>query len=507
MSSSPAISKDNAKPRERRGFHRETLNHYVVLVFFGGDNWGKLTNMSESGMAFEFSRPPSLRERVNFTFQVMGCMPVPREASFLRESFEASGEIVWLREFERIAGVHFVDLAERSREQIRQWLSFESSTNGFGPGQKAHPEIPPVVTELLAPLAPAMEKPGTPEVKGPSSGLKTTESPAEPAEELESPLTEEMSEAPVLRGMREAVERQIGAESPPRPHPPVARLTFLVVSGCLAAFAVTAVVRIIMTRGARRPDAVERAPGRAPVGGESAGAVRVSSSAPSPVRSITSSAEAAPPFQVEVLDANGKRWMLWFVHNGSKNGDKRGASRPSESPTFSASTAKVTKQMPASSAEKQEEPRNFTLVAPVVSRPASSASAAGNLPVDAPAIPAELKAPPEEPIGGAFSGSVEPAAPALHAPVGGMVQQARLIQSTPPVYPALAKSNRVSGDVVLDALIDAAGNVTKVKVISGQVLLQQAAVDTVRHWKYEPARLDGQAVAMHLTVTVRFRLN
>ena len=57
------------------------------------------------------------------------------------------------------------------------------------------------------------------------------------------------------------------------------------------------------------------------------------------------------------------------------------------------------------------------------------------------------------------------------------------------------------------SLIDAKGNVTGVKVISGPVLLQQAAMETVRHWKYEPARLDGQAVAMHLTVTVRFRLN
>ena len=61
--------------------------------------------------------------------------------------------------------------------------------------------------------------------------------------------------------------------------------------------------------------------------------------------------------------------------------------------------------------------------------------------------------------------------------------------------------------MVVDALIDTTGNVTTAKVISGPVLLQQAAVETVRHWKYEPARLDGQAVAMHLTVTVRFRLN
>ena len=59
----------------------------------------------------------------------------------------------------------------------------------------------------------------------------------------------------------------------------------------------------------------------------------------------------------------------------------------------------------------------------------------------------------------------------------------------------------------MDALIDTAGNVTAVKVLSGPVMPQQAAMATVRQWKYEPARLDGQVVAMHLTITVKFRLN
>lgn len=65
----------------------------------------------------------------------------------------------------------------------------------------------------------------------------------------------------------------------------------------------------------------------------------------------------------------------------------------------------------------------------------------------------------------------------------------------------------MSGDVVVDALIDETGKVTSVKVVSGPVLLQQAAMETVRQWKYQPAMLDGKPVATHLSVTVRFRLN
>jgi protein TonB len=76
----------------------------------------------------------------------------------------------------------------------------------------------------------------------------------------------------------------------------------------------------------------------------------------------------------------------------------------------------------------------------------------------------------------------------------------------PPIYPAAAKSNHVAGDVTMDALIDSAGNVKEVKVISGPPLLQQAAKDALRQWKYEPARLDGQPVAIHLSVVMKFRI-
>jgi len=100
----------------------------------------------------------------------------------------------------------------------------------------------------------------------------------------------------------------------------------------------------------------------------------------------------------------------------------------------------------------------------------------------------------------------QPAAPVVPIPVGGDVKQAKLISSVPPSYPALAKSQRVSGSVVIDALIDVSGRVTTMKVVSGPGLLHQAAMDALRQWKYQPATLNGNATAMHLTVTIQFRL-
>ncbi|HYL84815.1 MAG TPA: TonB family protein [Candidatus Angelobacter sp.] len=103
-------------------------------------------------------------------------------------------------------------------------------------------------------------------------------------------------------------------------------------------------------------------------------------------------------------------------------------------------------------------------------------------------------------------GNKGPTAPAAPLPVGGDVKQAKLITSVQPIYPELAKNQHVSGNVTIDALIDANGRVTTMKVMSGPTLLHQAAMDALKQWKYQPAMLDGKPVAMHLTVTLQFRL-
>jgi len=107
---------------------------------------------------------------------------------------------------------------------------------------------------------------------------------------------------------------------------------------------------------------------------------------------------------------------------------------------------------------------------------------------------------PVSALGG--SHRAEPVAP---APVGGDVKPAKLVKSVPPVYPELARNQRISGNVQIDALIDADGNVSSMKVLSGPPLLHQAALDALKQWKYQPAELDGKATSMHLTVTIQFR--
>jgi TonB family protein len=82
-----------------------------------------------------------------------------------------------------------------------------------------------------------------------------------------------------------------------------------------------------------------------------------------------------------------------------------------------------------------------------------------------------------------------------------------LISSTPPVYPAAARAQRVQGVVILDALVDETGKVAETTVISGPLSLQSAAKEALQSWKYEPARLNGEPIPIHTKVNLRFNLN
>jgi TonB family protein len=96
----------------------------------------------------------------------------------------------------------------------------------------------------------------------------------------------------------------------------------------------------------------------------------------------------------------------------------------------------------------------------------------------------------------------EPAAP---VPIGGDVKPAKLLKSVQPIYPQMARTQHVSGNVQIDALIDADGNVSAMKVLSGPALLRDAALQSLKQWKYQPAELDGKPTSMHLTVMLQFR--
>ena len=90
--------------------------------------------------------------------------------------------------------------------------------------------------------------------------------------------------------------------------------------------------------------------------------------------------------------------------------------------------------------------------------------------------------------------------------VGGDVQPPAKLRHVTPDYPELARRARQEGRVVLECTIDVHGRVVDARVVRGTPLLDQAALDAVREWRYAPTLLNGVPVAIVMTVTVMFTL-
>ncbi len=79
--------------------------------------------------------------------------------------------------------------------------------------------------------------------------------------------------------------------------------------------------------------------------------------------------------------------------------------------------------------------------------------------------------------------------------------------TTEPPYPAAAIHLRQQGVVILEAIIDPGGEVSSARILrSAGPLLDSAAERAVLRWRYRPARVGTRAVAVYLTVTVRFSI-
>lgn len=100
-----------------------------------------------------------------------------------------------------------------------------------------------------------------------------------------------------------------------------------------------------------------------------------------------------------------------------------------------------------------------------------------------------------------------PAPPSSAVRAGDGITEPRKIHDVQPLYPEPARMARVQGTVILDVTLDERGKVRDIRVLKPLAEgLTEAAVDAVKQWRYEPSQLDGEPVAVLMTVTVTFRL-
>ena len=93
-------------------------------------------------------------------------------------------------------------------------------------------------------------------------------------------------------------------------------------------------------------------------------------------------------------------------------------------------------------------------------------------------------------------------------PVGGDVKAPTVIHRVEPRYPAAMVKMRREGIVIVECIIDRRGAIREARPLrSPHPLLEAAAVEAVRQWRFAPGTLNGNPVDVVFVLTVRFELD
>jgi protein TonB len=117
-------------------------------------------------------------------------------------------------------------------------------------------------------------------------------------------------------------------------------------------------------------------------------------------------------------------------------------------------------------------------------------------------------------VAGAIGGTVVPVAPpparppTRSAPIrtSGAIKPPDLLHRVEPVYSALAAVAHISGAVIVEAVVDVDGSIESVTVLqSRSPLLDKAATDALKQWRYAPLVIAELPTRFVVTVTFNFR--
>jgi protein TonB len=167
---------------------------------------------------------------------------------------------------------------------------------------------------------------------------------------------------------------------------------------------------------------------------------------------------------------------------------------------------------------------------PIPQQPRADPPPTGGPPTESPdGIPKEeLAVPPNVPIadGGlpadGFGETVGPPGPRINLPtppspppapepqlprrVGGGVREPKKIVHVPAAYPDIARNAKIQGLVIIEATIDERGFVTGARILRSVPLLDAAALEALKQWRYTPTLLNGVPVPVLMTITFNFKL-
>jgi len=500
----------------------------LVYVGMGDNNGGIIVDTSENGLAVASAAPLDGDGLVPLTFQVPGD----------NHRLELNGEIVWISESKKRAGVRFVDPSEETRNRIKRWIALEA------PAVEA-PSEAEVTRELTwrrleTPVIPIFQsppfQPARPDQVIQEHAQESRLAPiATPA--LSSAGTLAAAPAPRQRNPRlsDGKEDRPGARAGDSQRRFVARtrswgtLAAVIIvaasisfvagwftaglatrSGTLGRFGKTKLQTGETAKSVESSRAsavtivlgpvVQNVPPLTP--GSSSATVDVPGRAVSNARADAHSNQPAPASRNTNVGVSSEHAVQPHVlESGS-------ASPPATSPH--PQTERAQPPVPASVPVQPKDKSVTTAPGPSANPPQIARAVGTSGQTSLPPKPAEMP----EVMQGSVSVSFSPY-PSIRVPIalktqisrqGAALQIGKLLSRVDPVYPEEAEKQRIEGTVILHTVIGQDGTIQGVEPKSGPAPLVAAAANAVRQWRYTPSSVGGQPVEAEEDITITFRL-
>lgn len=520
--------------RERRSHPRQQIRP-LSYIELGRDNGGMLLNISEAGLALIAAMILTKDDLPTIRIQFTGS----------KDEIEVSGQIAWISESKREAGIRFVNLTEEAREIIVSRISQPESPSEL-PAQRAkapdgpavHREVPEIPNVgILAP------------VDSPSGSVVQEHGRVSTPPPLAVPGFHGDNVAPALAALealrpKTSEKNEFKRKSTPAIHPMTSeggaeRRRSLALAVILSGVAAVT-IGWIATPPAARNEAIgfiaQNTKGtNKPLEPKNDLSAHETTDVPLP-RSENNGPQAHGFDQVPAdRPLNGSERHLEPVHPQVRNLE-RIAARPAVNSAVRRVESALPKSDPAKSPEHAavavpnpagENVRSQVVEASPAQPTESTATPATSLSENIPSGTAvaevkEKESPPpalkqpNAPVSPTWSVAVSTDPyPSIRIPedissqkpsIVRSLQIGRAISRVEPVYPEDAKRQGIEGTVKLHVVVGGDGSIESVALTSGPALLAKAATSAIREWHFGQTLLGGQPVETEQDVVVKFRL-
>ena len=84
------------------------------------------------------------------------------------------------------------------------------------------------------------------------------------------------------------------------------------------------------------------------------------------------------------------------------------------------------------------------------------------------------------------------------------LEPVEVIKRVSPIYPLIAKQRRLSGTLLVNALVTKTGKVSNLTLVSGPPVFRDAAFDAIKQWQFKPAKLNGEPIDQNTQIRLQF---